>query len=65
MEPTRERKEEIKELVIAALNGMGSHFFHASVALETREEAIWALNLWPHASQIDAQRPWVLNIRAR
>ena len=47
---TNDRKHIIQEMVIEALNWMGSHFFHASLTLETSEEAQYAASLWHHGS---------------
>lgn len=48
---TDDRREQIQQLVIDALNWMGGHFCQALVELATPEEANYAFGLWPYATR--------------
>lgn len=43
---SEDRKNEIQQLAIDAINGMGSRFFSTSITLNNEVEAIYAANLW-------------------
>jgi len=43
---SEERKEEIREMVIAALNWMGNHFFYTEITVNSLIEASYAAHLW-------------------
>lgn len=48
---TDDRREEIRQLAIDAINWMGGHFCQALVELATVAEADYALRLWPHVTR--------------
>ena len=55
-ELTQARKEEIRQIMIDALNGMGSRFFYVRLNFQTIEEAVYAANLWEGASRPNCLR---------
>lgn len=46
------RQEEIRQMVIDALNSMGSRFFYVQITLPLAEEAEYAARLWPRSSRV-------------
>ena len=62
---TENRKEDIRNMVISALNSMGSHFFYVEVGVNSQEEANYTAHLW-HTGKVvrNDEHVWIVGFSA-